>query len=161
MALSLTTVRNQIVTSLFGRRVGLKSLVSGDASSEGLVGFASNQFPITDATSDTTGTNITGYGITTVDTSTDDTWLLDNPIAGVEKIIYTGSTSTGIRTIKRKDNTFAIQSSANSTGTTIVAQGGGLTLRLLGISSALYAIVSRPTGFSSACSTEMAINGTT
>lgn len=161
MALSLTTIRNSIVTSIFGRRLGIAKAVSSDANSEFLIGMNGMRVPITDATSDTTGTNITGYGITTVDTTTDDTWLLDNPIAGIEKTIYTGSTSTGIRTIYRKDNTFAISSSANSTGTTIIAQGGGLTLRLLGISSAIYAVVSRPTGFSSACSTEMAINGTT
>lgn len=161
MALSIETIRNSIITSIRGRRFGLKLLVSTDTGSEAFVGPNGFQEPITAATSDTTGTNIKGYGFTTVDTSTDDTWLLDNPIAGVTKTIYTGSTSTGIRTIKRKDATFAIQSSANSTGTTIIAQGGGLTLKLFGLSSALYAIVSRPTGFSSACSTEMAINGTT
>lgn len=154
MALSITTIRNNILTSLYGRRLGLDTLGA-------LRGHVGEVQPITDATSDTTGTNITGYGFTTVDTSTDDTWLLDNPIPGMFKHIYTGSTSTGIRTIKRKDNTFAIQSSANSTGTTIIAQGGGLMLTLFGVSSALYAIVARPTGFSSACSTEMAINGTT
>ena len=87
MALSLTTIRNSIVTSVYGRRLGLANLVSGDANSEGLIGFASVRQPIADATSDTTGTNITGYGITTVDTTTDDTWLLDNPIAGVSKTL--------------------------------------------------------------------------
>ena len=154
MALSLETIRSQALTSIHGRRLGLNI-------NDALVGPVGMVLPITDATSATTATNITGYGWTTVDTSTDDGWLLDNPIPGMTKVIYTGSTSTGIRTIKRKDNTFAIQSSANSTGTTIVAQGGGLTLTLFGVSSALYAVVSRPTGFSSACSTEMAINGTT
>lgn len=161
MAQSLTTLQNSITTSLYGRRLGLKRLVSSDADSPALAGVIGIQETVTDATSDTTGTNIKGYGWTNVDTTTDDTWLLDNPITGVMKTIYTGSTSTGIRTIKRKDNTFAIRTSANSTGTTIVAQGGGLTLQLYGISSAVYAIVGRPTGFSSACSTEMAINGTT
>lgn len=161
MTLSIETIRNGILTSMYGRRFGLKLAVSTDTGSEIMCGPNGFQEPITDATSDTTGTNIKGYGFTTVDTSTDDTWLLDNPIPGVYKTLYTGTTSTGIRTIKRKDNTFAIRSSANSTGTTIIAQGGGLTLKLFGISSAIYAIVARPTGFSSACSTEMAINGTT
>lgn len=161
MAISLETIRNSILTSVYGRRLGLKRLVASDAASESVIGMADHQLPVTEATSDTTGTNITGYGITIVDSSTDDTWLLSNPIAGVRKVIYTGSTSTGIRTIKRADNTFAIRTSGNSTGTTIVAQGGGLTLELLGISSALYAVMGRPTGFSSAASTEMAINGTT
>jgi len=154
MAYSIEQLRNLIQTSIFGRRLGLDS-------NNQLIGTAGQREPVTAATSDTTGTNITGYGWTSVDTSTDDTWLLSAPVPGAYKTLYTGSTSTGIRTIKRADATFAIQSSANSTGTTIVAQGGGLALVLFGYSTALYAVVSRPTGFSSACSTEMAINGTT
>lgn len=154
MALSINTIRNQIITSLYGRRLGLNSLGA-------LAGHEGEVMPITDATSDTTGTAITGYGFTSVDTTTDDTWLLSAPKPGMFKYIYTGSTSTGIRTIKREDATFAIRTSGSSTNTTIVAQGGGLLLTLFGISTALYAVVSRPTGFSSACSTEMALNGTT
>lgn len=154
MAVNIETLRNEIITTVYGRRLGLD--VAGR-----LVGHQGERIPVTDATSDTTGTNITGYGWTNVDTTTDDTWLLDNPIPGARKVIYTGSTSTGIRTIKRKDNTFALRTSAASTLTTIVAQGGGLALELFGISSAIYAIIGRPTGFSSACSTEMALNGTT
>ena len=161
MALSLQTIRQNILPSIYGNRFGIRKVVAGDDTSEHAAGLQGWQHTITDATSDTTGTNIKGYGWTTVDTTTNDTWLLDNPIPGVFKTIYTGSTSTGIRTIMRKDATFAIQSSANSTQTTIVAQGGGLVLTLFGVSSALYAIVGRPTGFTSACSTEMAINATT
>lgn len=162
MGLSLTTIRNSILTSVYGRRLGLKPSVASDANSEVLIGPNGLMVPITDATSDTTGTPITGYGITTVDTSTDDTWLLNAPIPGVMKYIFTGpTTSTGIRTIKRADATFAINTSASSTGTTIVAQAGNLMLALLGLTSTAYVVVSRPTGFSSAGSTEMAINGTT
>lgn len=154
MAFSLETLRNEIVTSVYGRRLGLDSVGR-------LIGHEGMRIPEVDATSDTTGTAITGYGWTNVDTTTDDTWTLSAPVKGAFKYIYTGSTSTGIRTIKRADNSFAIRSSADSTGTTIVAQGGGLLLTLFGLTSAIYAVVSRPTGFSSACSTEMAINGTT
>lgn len=161
MAISLETIRDGALTSIFGRRLGLKRIVATDLNSEHLVGPNGIQVPVTNATSDTTGTVIPGYGVTNVDTSTDDTWLLGNPIPGILKTIVTGSTSTGIRTIKRQDNTFAIQTSANSTTTTIVAQAGGLVLELLGLTSALYIVKSRPTGFSSACSTEMALNATT
>jgi hypothetical protein len=162
---SRETLRSKIRTSVHGRRLGLAQ--GSSAQIEYLVGPDGIQSPhgavleVQAATSDTTATNITAYGLTTVDTSTDDTWLLDPPIVGVSKLLYTGSTSTGIRTIKRSDSSFALRTSANSTTTTIVAQGGGLFLQLIGVSSAIYAIVSRPTGFSSACSTEMALNGTT
>ena len=154
MAFAIETLRNEIVTSVYGRRLGLDS-------GGRVIGHEGLRIPHKDATSDTTGTTIEGHGWTNVDTSTDDTWLLAAPVKGAFKYIYTGSTSTGIRTIKRLDNTFAIRTSGNSTGTTIVAQGGGLWLQLFGVSSAIYAIVNRPTGFSSACSTEMALNGTT
>jgi hypothetical protein len=154
MALNIETLRNLAVTTIYGRRLGID--VAGR-----LVGHEGLRIPTKDATSDTTGTALDGYGWSNVDTTTDDTWLLSAPVPGAFKYIYTGSTSTGIRTIKRADATFAIQTSANSTGTTIVAQGGALLLTLFGLSSALYGVVSRPTGFSSACSTEMAINGTT
>jgi hypothetical protein len=153
-----------ILVSLHGRRLGFSSsgyLVGDDSKTKGLDLIHGAIDRVTNATSDTTGTNIKGYGLTIVDTSTDDTWLLEAPVIGVTKKIYTGSTSTGIRTIKRVNDSFAIRTSAASTLTTIVAQGGGLMLELLGVSSAIYAIVGRPTGFSSACSTEMALNGTT
>lgn len=154
MALNIETLRNESITNIYGRRLGLDQVGR-------LVGHQGLRIPTKDATSDTTGTTIDGYGWSNVDTTTDDTWLLAAPVPGAFKYIWTGSTSTGIRTIKRADATFAIQTSANSTGTTIVAQAGGLLLELFGLTTALYAIVSRPTGFSSACSTEMAINGTT
>lgn len=154
MSYSIETLRNDIVTSVYGRRLGLDSVGR-------LIGHEGLRIPEVDATSDTTGVNITGHGWTNVDTTTDDTWLLAAPVKGAFKYIYTGSTSTGIRTIVRADATFAIRTSGNSTGTTIVAQGGGLLLKLFGLTSAIYAVVGRPTGFSSACSTEMAINGTT
>lgn len=154
MALNIETLRNLAITPIYGRRLGLD--VAGR-----LIGHEGLRIPTKDATSDTTGTTIDGYGWSNVDTTTDDTWLLAAPVPGAFKYIWTGSTSTGIRTIKRADATFAIQTSASSTNTTIVAQGGGLLLTLFGLSSALYGVVSRPTGFSSACSTEMALNGTT
>lgn len=154
MAYAIDTLRNDIVTSLHGRRLGLDS-------GGRLIGHEGLRIPEVDATSATTATNIAGHGWTNVDTTTDHTWLLADPVKGAFKYLYTGSTSTGIRTIKRANNSFAIRTSADSTGTTIVAQGGGLLLTLFGLTSAIYAVVSRPTGFSSACSTEMAINGTT
>lgn len=161
MAYTLEQVRDGIKTSVHGRRLGLKQLVSNDLNSEGLVGPATQQFPITDATSDTTATVITGYGLTSIDTTTNDTWLLAAPIPGVRKSFYTGSTSTGIRTVLREAATFTIRSSANSTAVGFVAQGGGLFMELIGITSTLYGVVSRPTGFSSACSTELALVTTT
>lgn len=153
MAATLDALRNEIVTSIWGRRIGLDK--------DGFViGQTDYRLPVTNATSDTTGTVIPGYGWTSVDTTTNDTWLLGPPVVGAFKYLYTGSTSTGIRTVTRNAATFAIRSSANSTAVGFIAQGGGLLLTLFGVSSAIYGVVSRPTGFSSACSTELALNVT-
>lgn len=157
--MSRETLRNKIRTSVHGRRLGLTP--GSSTTMEYLVGPDGFQSPhgsvyeVQAATSDTTGTNITAYGFQTVDTTTDDTWLLDPPIVGVMKTLYTGSTSTGIRTIKRMDNSFAMRTSASSTLTTILAQGGGITLQLFGLTSAIYALVTTNS------STELSLNGTT
>lgn len=149
MALSITTLRNLIQTSIYGRRLGL------DPAGR-LIGNTGNRIPVTDNTSGTTATNITGFGFHTVDTTTNDGWYLSAPVPGEFLHIYTGpSTSTGIRTITRADATFAIQTSASSTITTIVAQAGNLMLELFGVTSTAYAIMRQPG------STEMALNGTT
>jgi hypothetical protein len=111
--------------------------------------------PVTDATSDTTAVTIPGYGFTSVDSTTDDTWLLGPPVKGAAKTLYSGSTSTGIRTIIRNSADFAIRTSASSSQTTIAWQAGGQTVQLFGVSSDIYALVSRP------ASTEFAMNGTT
>ena len=147
MTVNVNTLRNDIVTSIHGRRLGFDKR-------DQLVGSQGMRLPVVDATSDTTGTNILGYGITHVETSTNDTWLLDAPVVGAFKRILFGSTSTGIHTVMRTDNSFDIVTSANSTSTTIVAQGMGM-LTLFGLTSALYNVVDE---FKS---TNLALNGTT
>ena len=157
MPLSLDAIRNQIRTSIHGRRLGLDD-------NQQLVGVKGSRIPVNAATSDTTATTITGDGFWTVDTTTNDSWYLGPPVVGGFVYLNTGSTSTGIRTIitgqsNSSSTSWAIQSSGNSTGTTITAQGGGITLTLFGVTSALYAIVNRGPGglASSAVSTELAI----
>lgn len=155
MPLTVTTLRNQGVTSIHGRRLMLDR-------ADRLVGPRGLREGYDDATSDTTGTLIPGDGITVVDTTTNDTWLLDNPIPGAYKHIYTGTTSTGIRTIIRKDNSFAIRTSASNAQVKIDAQAGGLWLTMFGLSTTAYALVGRPGGLpgSSLGSTELTLSPT-
>ena len=145
MAISISTLNKERITSIHGNRLGLDR--------RDLLLTQGVRIPCDDATSDTTGTAIKGYGWTNVDTSTNDSWLLEPPVPGAFKYLYMGSTSTGIRTIVREDNSFAIRTTANSTGVAIVAQGGGQTIVLYGVSTAIYAVVSKP------ASTELAISG--
>lgn len=151
MALTLEQVRNTIITSIFGRRLGL------DINQQ-LVGVNGLRHPINAATSDTTATAISASGFWTVDTTTDDGWTGSAPIVGGRLEIMTVSTSTGIRTITMPSGTL-IQSSANSTGSIITCQGGGQTLGLIGLTTALYGILYKGANSlaSSAVSTNMAI----
>lgn len=152
MAFTLEQIRNQIRTSIYGRRLGLDD-------NQQLVGVKGTRIPVNAATTATTAITITGDGFWTVDTTTNTGWLLGQPVVGGFLYLNTGATSTGIRTITTVSTNWTIVSSANSTGTIITAQGGGITLTLFGITSAQYAIVNRGPGglASSAVSTELAI----
>lgn len=146
--LTIATIANEMQTSIHGRKLGVDRYGN-------VIGPAGYRTAVTLATSDTTGTVLPSYGFVSVDSTTDDTWLLGPPVRGALLTIYTGSTSTGIRTIKRNASTFAIRTSAASTNTTIVAQAGGKTIDLFGLTTAIYALVQLPG------STEIALNGTT
>lgn len=156
------TIRNSAATSLYGRRLGL--MLPNDI----LQGASDIRRPIVAATSDTTAALIPGYGFNTVDTTTDDGWMLGPPVPGCKCELFTATTSTGTRTITMGSTigtgaattNWAIMSSAGAAYNTITIKGGGQYLELVGLSSALYGIVTRGTGgiASSAVSTEMVIS---
>ena len=139
MALTLATIRNGIITSLHGRRLGFDV-------NDVLVGSKAIKRPITDATSDTTGTDLPNTGIVSVVTTTNDTWALTAPLAGVEVTIMTGSDSTGEHTIAGSTaagTAATFQSAESSTGPGIVLQGGNASMTLVGVSTALWRATSR------------------
>ena len=136
MALTLATIRNAIITSLHGRRLGFDV-------NDLLVGTAGIVQPITDATSATTGTAISNTGITSVVTTTNDTWTLADPIAGCKKTLVTGSSSTGVHTVTPAAAT--IVTSAGVAGDTITLTGGSAFIELVGLTTALWKMTSRGT----------------
>jgi hypothetical protein len=154
---SLDTVRSKMITSIHGKRLGLDP-------NDVLLGPVEFMRPIVACTSDTTGTIMFGAGVYSVDTTTDDGWRLGQPIPGATVEIFTATTSTGTRTITMgtatTTGTWAMMSSAAITYATIVIKGGGQYLKLIGLTTDLYGIVTRGTGgiASSAVSTEMVIS---
>lgn len=132
MALSLETLKNGILTSIHGRRLGLDK-------DETLVGPKHMKRQVTDATSDTTGTALPNHGINSVVTSTNDTWTLTDPYGGAEVTLITGSSSTGIHTITCAAAT--IRSTNGIAGANVVLTGAGASMSLLGISTGVWATV--------------------
>lgn len=134
MAISLNQLRSAILTSIYGRRLGLDK-------DEALVGVKNLKRPVTGGTSDTTGTNLPNYGINSVVTTTDDTWVLDNPYIGAEVTLMTGSSSTGIHSINLGGS--LCYSTQGIAGSTVVLTGAGAVISLVGISTALWQVTSR------------------
>ena len=127
-------LQGEIKTSIHGRRLGFDR-------NEFMVGPKGTRQPITAATSDTTGTNLPNYGVCSVITTTNDTWVLTDPVVGGEVIILTGSTSTGVHTITCDNATML--SSVSSTGPGVTLTGAGAGFHLVGLSTALWGVTSR------------------
>ena len=133
MAQSLDTARKRIKTSGHGRRLGIDR-------DEFLVGVKDIVKVVNNATITTTGTNLLNHGFHTVASTTTDTWVLDDPIVGCEVTIATGTTSTGLHAI------VPVAAKFNSTngiaGSSIILQGAGASITLIGLTTALWQVKS-------------------
>ena len=142
MAQSLTTIRNNSITSIHGRRLGLDS-------DETIVGAVGVKQVVTDLTSATTATVVPAHGITvcrmsgSATTAINGAFLLSNPIPGVACHIVRANTSQGATAgstaaaFQRATTAFYIQSSIKSTGVAVVL-ADGQSVTLLGISTDAY-----------------------
>jgi hypothetical protein len=147
MALTLTTIQNSVLTSIYGRRLGLDSNAR-------LVGPRGYVLEIEDITS-TVATTASAFGLTRVMTSGSSQGPtqhnLPAPTAGVEKIIVMTSTSTGSQQFLSTPNGAAIYSSAGTTAGFINFVGPGGYVQLIGLSTTAWAVKAHSvTTFSSA-----------
>lgn len=133
MALLLETIRDRLRTSIHGRRLGL----DGNDQIAGIKGMTR---PVTDATSDTTGTALPNYGIVSVVTTTNDSWTLTDPYVGAEVTLMTGSSSTGTHTITCA--AAVIYSTNGIAGANVLLAGAGAAVSLVGITTARWAVTS-------------------
>lgn len=127
---TLAQLRNSILTSIHGRRLGLD--INDCIVTKGI------QRGVTQATSDTTGTSIPNNGIGVVVTSTNDTWTLDAPYDGAEVTLMTGSSSTGIHSINL--GTAVAYSTIGIAGSTVVLTGPGAAISLRGLTTGIWAV---------------------
>lgn len=133
---TLTELRNAIITSIRGRRMGFDH-------NDWLMGPKGTRLALQAATSDTTGTNLQNYGIVELASSTDDTWVLDDPVEGGSVTIRCASTSTstGVKTVNSNNATFV--SSASSTSGSLSLTGNNHSITLYGQSTAIWSMTSR------------------
>lgn len=132
MALTQEQLRDLALhKSIYGRRLGLDK-------DDFLVGPKGIRVPVTNATSDTTGTALLNHGFHTVVTTTDDGWTLASPVPGAQVKIVTGSSSTGLHAIVPTNAT--IISSNGSAGSSITMAGPGAYISLLGNTTAQWIV---------------------
>ena len=152
MAQSLETIRNQILTSIFGRRLGLDP-------NDYLVGQKDIKHVVTDLTSASTATAIpahgfvsyTGTSLATTTANAGATFLLSNPVTGVSVTVFNvnaltsaGSPGSTAFTMIRPSTAFVILSSEGTTNTTVnVAAGCAVTLT--GLTTGVVAVTNRIT----------------
>lgn len=139
MAQSNEAQRSLILTSIFGRRMGLDK--------DGyLVGPLALRVAVEDIQS-TSPTTVLAYGITRVLTSGSSQGptqhFLPAPIPGVEKVIVLNSTSTGSQQFLSTANGAAIYSASDgSTKSLVNFVGPGGSITLIGVTTAAWAVKS-------------------
>lgn len=162
MTTSLATLRNNILTSIHGRRMGLDN----DQFLQGPKAFrVATQFigSSTNSSASSTGTEILNYGITALAVATQaastgssygttevgGVFALAAPAEGVEKLIYTASQhSTMLISVAFSTGVTAQQSSAGSTFGGLSFNAPGQYARLIGISTSKWQVMGISTGAS-------------
>lgn len=137
MATLLETLRGQLLTSIFGRRLGIDP-------NEYLVGPKDIRKQIEDLT--TTPTTVAAYGMSLV-TATGSSQgpvqhFLPAPVPGVLKHLALGTTSTGSHQFLSTANGASIKAASDGTTKSVinlVGQGGAVTL--FGVSTAIWQVI--------------------
>ena len=140
-----------IVTSVHGRRLGLQQMSSAQTGSvagrksEFLVGPDELKVGVT--TAETTSTNLTAYGISWLvgsSAGSSSVFTIDPPIPGVRKTVVFTSGSLPVYLKTAGGETF--RTSADSTIATVISSTlTGCVIELIGISTAIYGLLTNGT----------------
>ena len=135
MAMSLEQLRSVILTSIFGRRLGLDN-------QEFLVGPKDMRTAIEDITS-TAATSALPYGHTRVLTSGSSqtgSYTLQAPVPGVRKTLSLNSTSTGTMQFTATNAAFLSGSGTSEAVVSFITKGA--FIELLGVTTAYWQVLS-------------------
>lgn len=145
---------NNIMTSLFGRRLGLQALTTsqsgGSRTADLLVGPDAIRLGVT--TAESTGTNVAAHGISILpgtSAASTNVYTLDPPIPGVRKYISLGTTASNL--YLKTANSETIQSTLGTSFTTIRSSVGG-SYELIGLTTAVWMALGITSGTSSQAS---------
>lgn len=133
---------DKIITSLFGRRVGLQPMSSsqtGGRAGEFLVGPDSLRLGVT--TAETTATNLAAHGVSFITSAVSSgVYVLDPPIPGVHKTLT--FTATGATAYVRTANNETILTASQGTSGTVIksTQNASGALFLMGMTTAAWAL---------------------
>lgn len=148
--------KSNILTSLFGRRIGLQLMTTAQTggnsgAKEFLVG--PEALRVETSTAETTSTNLNPFGISVcpgTSAASSAVYTLDPPIPGVAKYIA-GGTANGPIYVKTA-NSETIISTVGSTFTTVKVSSVGGTFELIGLTTAAWLARGLTSGTSSQAS---------
>lgn len=143
------SLQGSILTSIYGRRIGLQPLSTGQTGGtkgplEFLQGFDDVRLAI--STAESTATPIDAGGISyLVGTSVASTpvFQIAPPIPGVRKTVVFGSTDSAIYLRPSVTTHAFFGTSLGATGAGAIRSSGGGYVELMGISTSLYAVVAQ------------------
>lgn len=144
-------------TSIHGRRLGLQDMTTGQtggrASGEFIVGPEAVREGVT--TSESTGTGILAYGVSFLNgtsAASSSVYVLDPPIPGVRKIVAFSSANTPQYLRTKNGETF--RTSADSTVATVISSTlTGATVELIGLTTAMWGLLTNGTSVISRAAT--------
>lgn len=140
---------NNIITSIFGRRLGLQPMSTAQTgaskAAEFLVGPEALREGVT--TAETTSTNLAPYGVSFVNgtsAASSSVYTLDPPIPGVRKTIVFSSANTPMYV--KTANGEKIRTTADSTVATVISSTlTGAVVELIGLTTALWGLLTNGT----------------
>ena len=143
----LEGLRSQILTQIFGRRLGLTPGNSSDSAAEYLAGFKAVRMGISGVTSGSTivstsvSTPLPAFGISLIGASGASgttAYLLAAPVPGVRKYLF--NPTTGLAVVGTTDAGAFVASSGSITSTygILTFAGKGANIELMGLTTALW-----------------------
>lgn len=140
---------NNILTSIYGRRLGMQTLTTGangvTKPFEVLVGPEDLRRGVT--TAETTGTTVPAWGVSFLNgtsAASSSVYVLDPPIPGVRKTIVfsSGNTPQYLRTL----NAETFRTSADSTIATVISSTlTGAVVEMIGLTTAMWGLLTNGT----------------
>ncbi len=136
---------NNILTSIFGRRLGLQPISTGQFGGakpwEALVGPEELRRGVT--TNETTGVNVPAYGVSFLNgtsAASSSVYVLDPPVPGVRKTVVFSSANTP--QYLRTQNAETFRTSADSTVATVISSTlTGAVVELIGLTTAMWGLL--------------------